>query len=114
MGILDESFDLVYVLRHDASSVNVQDNSGKTPLLLAASNSNLHIMQLLLQHGADMSILTLSNWAPLHAAVMSGNAAAFMRYDHPFSLFSALCNGGTRTRRAVFYHRRLHYPYLRH
>ena len=48
------------------ADVNVIDNSGKTPLMLAAwFNSNLEVMQLLIKNGADVNAADEYGYTPL-------------------------------------------------
>jgi ankyrin repeat protein len=63
------------LLGADTSSINFKNNKGLTPLLVAVSNLNFDISNLLLKHGADPNISQPSDGnAPLHVAAENGLA----------------------------------------
>ena len=55
------------------SDLDALDSSGRTPLHNAILGRHVKIIQLLLESGADTSLLDRSQDAPLHSAVRSGD-----------------------------------------
>ncbi|RLN62209.1 hypothetical protein BBJ29_002354 [Phytophthora kernoviae] len=55
-----------FLLEHAKSSVNVQDDSGWTPLMSAASAGHGDIVGLLLSKGADANLANENGQIPLH------------------------------------------------
>ena len=53
--------------------MNALDKSGRTALHNAALGRQLKIVEMLLEAGADTSLLDRSQEAPLHTAVRTGN-----------------------------------------
>jgi ankyrin repeat protein len=63
------------LLNSDRSSINFKNNKSLTPLLVAVSNLNFEISNLLLKHGADPNISRPSDGnSPLHLAAENGLA----------------------------------------
>jgi ankyrin repeat protein len=61
------------LLNADTSSINFRNNKSLTPLLVAVSNLNLDISDLLLKYGADPNISRPSDGnSPLHVAAENG------------------------------------------
>jgi len=64
------------VLEKSSRFVGAIDEDLYTPLHRAAYNGHLHVMRLLLQHGADPNAPTLEGWTPLHSACCWGKVEA--------------------------------------
>lgn len=62
------------------ASVDVKDNSGRTPLSLAAGFNSYRSIELLLEAGADIFSEDNSGKTPLFHAVGAGNCAATVRF----------------------------------
>jgi ankyrin repeat protein len=61
------------LLTADKSSINFKNNKGLTPLLVAVSNLNFDISNLLLKYGADPNVSIPSDGnSPLHVAAENG------------------------------------------
>ncbi|OAQ98243.1 hypothetical protein LLEC1_05236 [Akanthomyces lecanii] len=56
-------------IAENASRVNARTTAGSTPALLAAAAGHVDILQMLIDHGADVSIADNSGWTPVHRAV---------------------------------------------
>ncbi|KAI9695523.1 MAG: hypothetical protein M1836_006440 [Candelina mexicana] len=57
------------ILRHRKTDINARSNEGETPLYVASMMNALESVQLLLDHGADATIVSDRNRTPLEAAV---------------------------------------------
>ena len=57
------------------SIINVEDNSGRTPLLLASSSGNTEVVKLLLKKGASMRVRNKHKESPLHFCARFGHAS---------------------------------------
>ncbi|CAB0043661.1 unnamed protein product [Trichogramma brassicae] len=55
--------------------VDAQDASGNSPLHLALKRGNEHLMELLLEHGADANLSNLNGTTPLHVIAKRGHDA---------------------------------------
>ena len=53
--------------------INDADNKGQTPLYIAVHKNNYNIAKLLVDHGADTTILTDEDWHAMHLAAYQGN-----------------------------------------
>ena len=53
--------------------INIQDHKGRTPLMLAAHGSHLHIVKHLVSNGANCNAKSDLGLTPLFSAVGSGN-----------------------------------------
>jgi ankyrin repeat protein len=59
--------------------VNARNDEGATPLLWAVRCGNYRLLELLIEHGADINVRNLASHGgvtPLHEAVMAGDHAA--------------------------------------
>jgi ankyrin repeat protein len=56
--------------KHPQTKVNVENQVGETPLMLAAINNQLELAQVLIQRGADVN---REGWTPLHYAATRGH-----------------------------------------
>lgn len=61
------------LLQQDNSNINEVNNEGQTPLVLAVQNSNIGIVEQLIQAGAKINISLLNGNSPLHYAAAIGN-----------------------------------------
>ena len=53
-------------------NINAQNESGATPLHIAANSGNLAIAKLLIAQGADLTLLYKKSQTPLHLAAGGG------------------------------------------
>lgn len=60
-------------LEQDGNDPNTRDYTGRTPLQLAAANSSLEIVQLLIDHGARLVARLVDGKTALHLAAMRGS-----------------------------------------
>lgn len=65
---------MIFLLKHNVD-VNVKDSSGWTPLFCACKNGRLRICELLLQKGADASIVSNDGATALHYFVRNDYTA---------------------------------------
>lgn len=63
-------------LKAEPTTVNLCDESGTSPVAVAAANNHIGTLELLLEHGGDPSLADEMGSTPLHLAVIQGNAAA--------------------------------------
>ncbi len=71
--------DLGSMMLQIGADVNLQNHSGRTPLMIAAwlkFHDSLLFMRLLLQHGADVNKVARNNSSALREAAARGNADA--------------------------------------
>lgn len=61
------------LLQRDRSSINKASDVGETPLMMAARNSNLVIVKLLLEAGAAADCANVKGLTALHLAAANGN-----------------------------------------
>ena len=59
-------FQVVKLLHHDGTDVNVHGADEQTPLFSAAYYGDLEMVQVLLNYKADVNVWDLSNWTPMH------------------------------------------------
>ena len=67
------SIDLEAYLKLSTSTINDQDSGGRTPLSWAVSKGDSHLVQILLQYGADTGIVDNFKASPLHHAARASN-----------------------------------------
>lgn len=60
------------VLASPETDPMAEDTNGWTPMTLAASYGHPHIVQQLVEHGADISSLTRAGWSPVNLACCHG------------------------------------------
>lgn len=53
--------ETVRFLLENGANVNLQNNSGYTPLCCASSNGHIEVVSLLLENGAKVTTVTLDN-----------------------------------------------------
>jgi ankyrin repeat protein len=63
------SAEKVIQLIQEGANVNAVNNYGKTPLMLAVSNSNPEITRVLIKYGANVNSVDTAEWTPLIFAV---------------------------------------------
>nr|CAD7406734.1 unnamed protein product [Timema cristinae] len=104
-AVMHRHRDMVELLLRAGSIVNLRDDSGNTPLILAASVTNIHIAELLLNSGAGVNYPNaLTGSTPLHLLVehtfdVAPSYATFKQMFHLFrshgaSLNVRTCTGG--------------------
>ena len=59
------------LLEHGAA-VGAENEEGRTPLHLAASNGIVELVRVLLEHGAEVNTRAKVSWTPLFMAVQNG------------------------------------------
>lgn len=67
------NLELAELLVAKGANVDVQDDSGNTPLCRAVQNGHLNIAQLLLQNGANANVKNNIKWRPIHIAANNGD-----------------------------------------
>jgi len=60
------------IIQADSSLVNYQDDQGMTPLHFAADRGHAHVVQWLVEHGADRSIKDVDDMTAYDVAELSG------------------------------------------
>nr|CAD7572906.1 unnamed protein product [Timema californicum] len=104
-AVMHRHRDMVELLLRAGSIVNLRDDSGNTPLILAASVTNIHIAELLLNSGAGVNYPNaLTGSTPLHLLVehtfdVAPSYATFKQMfrlfrSHGASLNVRTCTGG--------------------
>lgn len=73
----DSAYDVAKFLLENGSDPNASENTFVYPLMLAASENNLEMVQLLLQYGADPKAVEENLWTALHLSA---------QHDHPHTL----------------------------
>ena len=74
-AIDNNSFSLIESLIDDqAVDINIQDQSGKTPLMYASQKSTPDIVSFLIKKGADVNLKTFNNVTALHYAARGSNS----------------------------------------
>jgi Ankyrin repeats (3 copies)/Ankyrin repeats (many copies) len=70
------NFEVVRILiEYDPAYINARDEDGETPLFWASGGHNFKdgsVVQLLLEHGADINAQSQIGWTPLHVASFNG------------------------------------------
>ncbi|KAK0101622.1 hypothetical protein ONS95_006785 [Cadophora gregata] len=68
----EDSEDIVKLLIHNGAKVSVRDNNEETPLFLAASNGNYRVVELLIQHHAEVNTLNVAGNSALFGPARLG------------------------------------------
>jgi len=55
---VEDRYDIAVVLLRHGAKVNVEDNQGQTPLMLATYNGFVNLIELFLQKNADINVKT--------------------------------------------------------
>lgn len=66
------SADAVRVLLRAGANPNIQNKSGDTPLIVAASKCSTDVVRMLIDHGADITCRRSNNATALHVACAAG------------------------------------------
>jgi ankyrin repeat protein len=61
------------------ADVNAKDDTGGTPLHLAAKYDSRDVAELLLANGADVDSKNIKGWTPLHVAAHHKEVAELLR-----------------------------------
>ncbi|XP_031442933.1 BCL-6 corepressor-like protein 1 [Clupea harengus] len=92
---------VLYCLEKDTQEVNRRDNAGYTALHEACARGWTHIVQLLLEHGADVNCSAQDGTRPIHDAVAADNLpAAWILLNHGADPTLATYSGQTVTKLA--------------
>lgn len=83
-------------------TIDHRDRFYKTPLMVAASEGNLEVVQFLIANGADVKATDNFKWTPLHFACKSGRLDIIeLLLDHDADLNATTLGGATPLMRAV-------------
>jgi ankyrin repeat protein len=86
--------------KHPQTQVNVQNQVGETPLMLAAINNQLDLAKVLIERGADVN---RPGWSPLHYAATRGHRDMMrLLLDHDAYIDSESANGTTPLMMAAY------------
>lgn len=84
VAILADNTGIASQLIDDGHDVNYADNMFLTCLQAACYNGNARLIELLIQHGAEVNVMGYASRYPIHDAVLSGNINAFYSLlQHP-------------------------------
>lgn len=67
---------MVKLLLENEADVTAANNSGRTPLIVAAEQGHVDVVKLLLENGADDMATDCHGWTPLHLASQNGHFGA--------------------------------------
>ncbi|XP_028816699.1 BCL-6 corepressor-like protein 1 isoform X2 [Denticeps clupeoides] len=92
---------VLYCLEKDVREVNRRDNAGYTALHEACARGWTHIIQMLLEHGADVNCSAQDGTRPIHDAVAADNLpAVWMLLNHGADPTLATYSGQTAVKLA--------------
>jgi len=87
--------------KHPRTNVNVQNNVGETPLMLAAINNQLELAKVLIARGADVN---RPGWSALHYAATRGHRDMMrLLLEHDAYIDAESDNGTTPLMMAAFF-----------
>lgn len=66
----------VKCLIENGLNVNIKDEFGNTPLIMAAQDGNTSLVKMLLKYGAEINESTYNGLTPIHAAIISNEYSA--------------------------------------
>ncbi len=88
------------LVKHPQTQVNVQNQLGETPLMLAAINNQFQLAQVLIERGADVN---REGWTPLHYASTRGHREMMrLLLDNDAYIDSESANGTTPLMMAAY------------
>jgi ankyrin repeat protein len=86
--------------KHPQTNVNVQNQLGETPLMLAAINNQLELAKVLIERGAEVN---KPGWTPLHYAATRGHREMMrLLLDNDAYIDSESANGTTPLMMAAY------------
>jgi ankyrin repeat protein len=101
VALQSESPKVAMVLaKHPKTQINVQNQLGETPLMLAAITNQLELAKVLLARGADVN---RPGWTPLHYASTRGHSEMMrLLLEHDAYIDSESANGTTPLMMAAY------------
>ena len=86
--------------KHPQANLNVQNQLGETPLMLAAINNHLELAKVLIERGAEVN---KTGWTPLHYAATRGHREMMrLLLDNDAYIDSESANGTTPLMMAAY------------
>ncbi|XP_067653215.1 serine/threonine-protein phosphatase 6 regulatory ankyrin repeat subunit B-like [Haliotis asinina] len=85
-----------YLLSHDPANVNSRGQAGRTPAMIAAVAGNRALLELLVEKGANLTLLDDEDNNILHVACMEGNLG-IVKYIHSLNIIDIESRGGDGT-----------------
>ena len=77
------------LIAHDATLVNGQDEQGRTPVHMCCANGHDSVLEILLPHNPDKTVLSAEGCTPLHFAAANGSekcVKALMDYGYDIAV----------------------------
>ena len=91
--------DILNVLLRHGAQINIRDNVGITPLIVACQLRNYYLVSFLLQNGADVNICSLDGNTPLHHLILNTKSPdnMFLQFEIKLKLECAHRKSGEQT-----------------
>ncbi|XP_067673680.1 putative ankyrin repeat protein RF_0381 [Haliotis asinina] len=90
-----------YILSKDTANINIGDENGVTPAMIAAQIGRRDILELLVKRGADLSLTNDEERNVLHVACMEGNMEV-AKYIHSQNIIGIESTDGFETTPLMF------------
>ena len=91
----NKEFDLIQKLSQNEYMVNQANELGQTPFLLALTNEDQRIVELLMNRGADVNVQTQSGLTPLWFSLEKNDMALFNQFAGKGANVNSIRNGET-------------------